>query len=314
MGGHREKSYAIFGRIMTQPWYPFFWSDYSGSTFNLTQGQHGAHLLFMRHIYTTGKPIPDKQRFSIARALSEQEQADADYVLAAHYKRDGENWHSEKCETVMAEAENKHQRRVDAGKKGGQAKSSNAKVMLEQSPSNHNHNHNDIGTNVPISSSLALLFDMPFQSLWHAYLGLGKHGDLSEGYKGSRKTAQAAYFKILKSAKEQDREKLIRDIADGANRYAEFLKRAGQRCQYLSTWLNANGWETDYAVDRPAGDPSQRGAGYGQKASYSDTVFAAAGQAIDHIQRRDGGRDRSAEREGGPARDDGLPALGRIAN
>jgi uncharacterized protein YdaU (DUF1376 family) len=38
-------------------YYPFYWADYSSKTYNLTQGQHGAYMLLLRHIYSTGKSI-----------------------------------------------------------------------------------------------------------------------------------------------------------------------------------------------------------------------------------------------------------------
>ncbi|MBO0358612.1 DUF1376 domain-containing protein [Hymenobacter sp. BT186] len=117
---------------MTQAYYPFYWSDYSGKTMHLTQGQHGAFMMLMRWIYTTEKPVPDKQRYSIARAMSEQERSDTDAVLEEFFFRDGEMWRQDKCEHIIAKANEQHQRRVNAGKNGGLAKSKNAK----QSPSN----------------------------------------------------------------------------------------------------------------------------------------------------------------------------------
>lgn len=120
---------------MTQAWYPFFWSDYSGKTMHLTQGQHGAFLLFMRFIYTTEKPIPHKQRYSIARATLEQEQCNADEVLDEFFVRDGDFWHNTKCDDIILKANEKHQRRVNAGKTGGLKKSSNARAKPKQSES-----------------------------------------------------------------------------------------------------------------------------------------------------------------------------------
>lgn len=117
---------------MTQPWYPFYWSDYSGKTMHLTQGEHGAYMLLMRFIYTTGKPIPDKQRYSIARAMLEQECSNVDAVLDQFFVLEGDGWVNPTVSEVMNEAEERHKRRASAGKKGGEAKakqcSSNAKA------------------------------------------------------------------------------------------------------------------------------------------------------------------------------------------
>lgn len=121
---------------MTQPWYPFYWSDYSGKTMHLSMGQHGAYMLFLRWVYTTEKAIPHKQRYSIARAMTEQEQGDADFVLSEFFTRENDEWRSKRAEAVIYETKNRHEKRVNAGKKGGLAKSSNAKEMLEQNESN----------------------------------------------------------------------------------------------------------------------------------------------------------------------------------
>ncbi|GAB3283062.1 hypothetical protein GCM10027347_59760 [Larkinella harenae] len=249
----------------------------------------------MRHIYTTGKQIPHEQRYSIARAMTEQEQANADYVLAAHYKRDGDFWYNQKCDVTMAEAEEKHQKRVNAGKQGGKAKaarSSNAKAMPEQSSSNQNHNQNHIGTKVPIHTEdgdhppdtpETVLWDMPFQQIWHVYPAIGKGGLISAGLKGSKKHAQTAFFKLVSKTKEADREDLFRNILNACHGYAQFLKFSGQPCKHLATWINANGWEDDYTIQRQADDPLQRGAAKGQGTGYVDSVFDAAGKAIEDL-------------------------------
>lgn len=117
---------------MTQPYYPFYWSDYSGKTMHLTQGQHGAFMLLMRWIYTTEKPIPDKQRYSIARALLEQEQSNVDEVLEQFFFKDGDVWRQDRCEQVIKKANDQHLKRVNAGKSGGLNKA----AMLKQCPSN----------------------------------------------------------------------------------------------------------------------------------------------------------------------------------
>jgi uncharacterized protein YdaU (DUF1376 family) len=119
---------------MTLPFYPFYWSDYSGKCFHLTQGQHGAYFMLMRFIYTTGKPIPHEQRYSIATALLEQEQQNTDTVLGQFFRRDGDFWHNDRVTEIITEAHEAHEKRRNAGKKGGQAKlkqcSSNAQAPI----------------------------------------------------------------------------------------------------------------------------------------------------------------------------------------
>lgn len=130
---------------MTLPFYPFYWGDYSSKTYDLTQGQHGAYVLFLRYVYTTGHGIPDKQWSSIARAMTQQEVDNARFVLETYFKLVDGFWYSDRAIEIMSEANEAHEKRVNAGKKGGIAKSeksSNAKAMPEQSSSNQNHTHN----------------------------------------------------------------------------------------------------------------------------------------------------------------------------
>jgi len=121
---------------MTQHWYPFYWGDYSSKTLHLTQGQHGAYLLLLRYIYTTEKPIPDKHRFSIARALLEQEQHDVDFVLSEFFTLEGGAWVNSRAIDVIEQTNAKYEKRVRAGTIGGKSKASNARAMLQQNPSN----------------------------------------------------------------------------------------------------------------------------------------------------------------------------------
>ena len=154
---------------MTQAWYPFYWSDYSGDTFDLSQGHHGAYILFLRFIYTSGKRINHNQRYSIARALTEQEKANADEVLNRYFVREGSQWFKNRCDEVMKEANEKHEKRVNAGKQGGKAKaerSSNSTAMPDQSFSNHNHNHIDNPNVLSHTSEKQKPYPVKFEQLW----------------------------------------------------------------------------------------------------------------------------------------------------
>lgn len=116
---------------MTLPYYPFYWSDYSSKTFNLSVVEHGVYMLFLRHIYTTGQGIPDKHRLSIAKAtLPEYEQSVA-FVLDTFFVRVGDEWVNERAKEVMNAQHDKHQKLVIAGKKGGKAGLSHPKASLK---------------------------------------------------------------------------------------------------------------------------------------------------------------------------------------
>lgn len=117
---------------MTLPYYPFFWSDYSGKTLHLTLVEHGTYFLLLRHIYTAGAPIPHRQRYSIAKALLKRERQAVDDVLTTFFRKDGDFWFNDRALEVMAESSLKHQKRVMAGGDGGRKKASNARAMLYQ--------------------------------------------------------------------------------------------------------------------------------------------------------------------------------------
>lgn len=120
---------------MTQPWYPFYWKDYSGKTLHLTVQQHGVYFLCMRYIYTTGRPIPHKDRYRVAQATLEAEQADCDRVLDEFFERDGDKWSNSKVSEVIQRANERHQQFVDAGKLGAKVKQEYLKGGLSEASS-----------------------------------------------------------------------------------------------------------------------------------------------------------------------------------
>lgn len=117
---------------MSLPWYPFKWADYISKTYHLSQGQHGAYLLLLCYIYNNAKSIPCKQCYDIAKAMTEQERGNVDFVLAAFFQQEGDFYINMTARETMEEARNKHQRRVHAGAKGGNTRASNATAMLKQ--------------------------------------------------------------------------------------------------------------------------------------------------------------------------------------
>ena len=117
---------------MSLPWYPFFWGDYSKKTLHLSQSQHGAFLLCLRYIYTTGRPIPHARRHAVGQGFTRSEQADIDYVLESFFERDGDHWRSVKAEGVIHEAHRVHDQQSANGGKGGRKRAENAKRRREQ--------------------------------------------------------------------------------------------------------------------------------------------------------------------------------------
>lgn len=145
---------------MTLPFYPFYWSDYSGKTMHLSQGEHGAYMLLMRYIYTTGKGVPDKQRYSIARATLEQEIANVESVLEQFFVLRGDVWENSTITEVMSEADEAHKRRVEAGSKGGKAKAKHSSSNAIATKAKASELKKDISIPLPLSTVHSLPDDL----------------------------------------------------------------------------------------------------------------------------------------------------------
>jgi uncharacterized protein YdaU (DUF1376 family) len=245
---------------MTHAWYPFYWSDYSGKTLHLSQGEHGAYMLLLRWVYTTGTPVPANQAHSIARALLEHERENVDSVLRQFFIESEHGWVNERAFEVIQQNE-KHQRRVSAGKRGGKQKSarpkqsySNAKAMLGQCSSNQNQNQNQNKKEVSSSSRDDGLIQA-FTSLWSKW-----------PRKVGKGAAVKAYGKALKRAKPEE-------IAAGVDRALPTLSPDPQFVPHLATWLNQDRWLDEQSVTIAA-DPEMNNLRQQAKLLASLTPFA----------------------------------------
>lgn len=213
---------------MTLPFYPFYWGDYSSKTFDLTQGQHGAYMLFLRHIYTSGRPIPHEQRFLIAKAMLKQEQENADYVLTTYFTRDGDVWRNDRAEEVMLDRNEAHQRRVNAGKtEKNTRKQSSGNAISNASDILPNQNQNQIERKIPKEKLERIKNEVEgFSAFWESY---------------PRRVAKGAALKAWKTAISKTSTETIIEAAKlfagiQAGKDAEFIPHA-------ATWLNAERWQ-----------------------------------------------------------------------
>lgn len=275
---------------LTQAWYPFYWSDYSGKTMHLTQGQHGAFMLLMRWIYTTEKPIPHKQRFSIARAVLEHEQSNVDEVLSEFFTKDGEFWHNDRCIEVIASANAKHEKRVNAGKKGGKAKavnaSSNATAMLYQPESQPEPYKLDTNvSNTPTPKGLPDWLPVPD---WRDFCQM----------RGTRFTARAKQLVIGKL------EKLKQEGYDPAAVLQQSLERGWSGVFPIKGDYHGSNQITPRQASRGNGGVAgeQNGNGFGGRKSQTQLASEETARII---------RERRArwEANGGKNPDQGLPGI-----
>jgi uncharacterized protein YdaU (DUF1376 family) len=112
---------------MSHPWMPLYVADYLADTSHLTTLEHGAYMLLIMHYWRSGGlPDDDAKLARIARMSAEQWASVRDTVADLFY----DGWKHKRVDIELARAEEKHETRVNAGKKGGEKKASNAKAEL----------------------------------------------------------------------------------------------------------------------------------------------------------------------------------------
>lgn len=94
---------------------PLYIGDYLGDTTHLSQGQHGAYMLFIMHYWQRG-PIPrDKEQcYCIAHAMDMQSKRNADAVLKHFFKIDGDVYRHTRIDLELEKAQESYKRRSGA--------------------------------------------------------------------------------------------------------------------------------------------------------------------------------------------------------
>jgi len=132
---------------MTLPWYPRDMGKYARDTKHLTMMEHGAYNLLLDHYYSNGglpqvsnassnaSLMPDHSRlYRLCGAMNKAEQEAVDAVISMFFTLDDSgHYRQSKADEVIEEQTLKHERRVEAGRKGGQSKAgSNASSNAPQ--------------------------------------------------------------------------------------------------------------------------------------------------------------------------------------
>lgn len=110
----------------------FYPADYVADTRHLTPAQHGAYLLLICEYWVKGSLPQDDRTLARIVGMTSKEWAGAKNVVQGFF-HDG--WQHKRIDAELAKAKDKHERRQEAGKRGGIA-SANSK----QSPSNATSN------------------------------------------------------------------------------------------------------------------------------------------------------------------------------
>lgn len=228
---------------MSLPWFPFHVGDYLRDTARLTTEGHGAYLLLMLDYWANGAPPDDDETLaSIARLPLEQWTKLRSKIAPFFDVADG-LWSHGRIEKELVSAEEKHKKRVNAGKAGGEAKaknkhsSSNATSNAEALPYQPQPQPQSQKEESSSSVAPATRPKEPsrFDEFWKAYPR--RKGD------NPRKTAEAKFNALVKTG--LDPQMLIDAIRQYATDKAD--KIGTEFIPMASTWLNQQRW-TDHAA------------------------------------------------------------------
>lgn len=156
---------------MTLPWYPRDMGKYSRDTKHLSMLEHGAYNLLLDYYYSTGGlPHPsnatsnaslllDHNRiYNICNARTKADQDAVDAVLSMFFYIDESGqYRNQKCDEVIGVQSVKHDKRVNAGRKGGNSKaSSNAtsNAPQKEKETKKENNKKEDHLNIPISNNI----------------------------------------------------------------------------------------------------------------------------------------------------------------
>ncbi|MGJ4954608.1 YdaU family protein [Bradyrhizobium sp. HKCCYLRH2015] len=116
---------------MSQPWFPFYVGDYLRDTARLTTEAHGAYLLLILDYWSNGAPPDDDETLCSIARLSLGDWQRLRQKLAPFFQIEAGRWNHKRIDKERETAAEKHLRRVNAGRAGG-----NAKATAQQSSSN----------------------------------------------------------------------------------------------------------------------------------------------------------------------------------
>jgi len=233
---------------MSNSWYPRYYGDYMRDTGLLSLVQHGAYTCLLDHYYATGAPIPDSidAVCRMCRAVSSDEQEAVKTVLTMFFTLADDGYHNARADREIAKANAISTARAEAGSAGAKAKwqahgKRHGKKMAIATTSTST---STIPQAQPNPSSICPAkpdFPTEFEECWAIYPD-----------KSGKAKARDAYIKARKNGTAQQ------DVLAGLNRYIAYVadqRRSGfsdLKYQNGSTWFNQRGWESEYAVSKPA--------------------------------------------------------------
>jgi uncharacterized protein YdaU (DUF1376 family) len=248
---------------MSQPWFPFYVGDYVRDTARLTTEGHGAYLLLMLDYWANGAPPDDDETLASIARLSPEAWLRLRQKLAPFFQITDGKWLHKRIEKEREIAEEKHQKRVNAGKAGGEAKAKNQQSSSNASPELPALPYQSQPQPQPLKEALSRSKDRPvsapdpdqidleeaiaaksarkpsrFDEFWQAY-------PRRDG-PNPRKPAESRFNTLVKTG--LDPEMLI---AEAKKLAVEEGKRGNVGTRFIpqaATWLNQQRWSDHAAV------------------------------------------------------------------
>jgi uncharacterized protein YdaU (DUF1376 family) len=119
---------------MNRPWFPFYVGDYTRDTARLTTEAHGAYLLLILDYWVNGPPPDDNEVLATITKLPVSIWRKRRASILPFFKVVDGRWTHRRIDREIAAADEKHQKRVEAGKEGGKAKAKGKQTASNASP------------------------------------------------------------------------------------------------------------------------------------------------------------------------------------
>lgn len=131
--------------MTSRPWMPFYIADYIADTRRLRAAEHGAYLLLIMEYWQRGSLPEDDVQLARIACMSDREWKKARPIIEPLFLP---GWRHKRIDDELCKADAKHERRAEAGKRGG-----NAKAAAHDHASNARPPETDHASNALASSS-----------------------------------------------------------------------------------------------------------------------------------------------------------------
>jgi uncharacterized protein YdaU (DUF1376 family) len=249
---------------MSLPYFPMYPTDFDADTGHLTFAEDGAYNRLLRLSWRCpGAKMPDDMDWinRRARAVSAEERALVEAVIAEFFTRSGGKIFSARLAKEWQKTDLAHAKRVASGSAGGMAKAlkakkndpSNARAMLYQPEPEPDR----IERGKPLS-----LVSVRFEEFWEQYPHRG-------GAKKGKADAKKSWDRMIRAGADDG------EIISGAMRYATDRQVVDGYAKNATTWINQKGWEDDVEPSGTGRAANQRRAGGSHDSMVAAFAFVA---------------------------------------